>query len=214
MADLSMRTDLTTIKMVEAGSTGEAICGIGAIALAVLSIIGILPYELTSIAAIGIGAGLLIEGSAIAIRESEILKESMGINSNSVLTGGISAEIIGGLAGVALGVLALVGIATTTLLPVAAIVFGATLLLGSRATSRMDYLRAKSGNTGSKSSAMLRSATGGDLLLGLGSIVLGILELVGVGGNPILLSEIAILTIAVAELWNGSAIFSKMYNLK
>jgi hypothetical protein len=97
----------------------EAIAGVGAIVLAILGLTRILPHYMAAIGTIVVGAAL-VEGSALGIRSRRV---------SSALAGQPSAEVLAGAAGVVLGVLALLGLSELVLLPVAVIVFGASLLI-------------------------------------------------------------------------------------
>lgn len=97
----------------------EAIAGVGAIVLAILGLTRILPHYMAAIGTIVVG-GALVEGSALGVRSRRV---------SSALQGQPSAEVLAGAAGVVLGVLALLGMAELVLLPVAVIVFGASLLI-------------------------------------------------------------------------------------
>jgi hypothetical protein len=74
---------------------------------------------MAAIGTIVVGAAL-VEGSALGIRSRRV---------SSALAGQPSAEVLAGAAGVVLGVLALLGLSELVLLPVAVIVFGASLLI-------------------------------------------------------------------------------------
>jgi hypothetical protein len=97
----------------------EAIAGVGAIVLAILGLTRIMPHYMAAIGTIVVG-GALVEGSALGVRSRRV---------SSALQGQPSAEVLAGAAGVVLGVLALLGMAELVLLPVAVIVFGASLLI-------------------------------------------------------------------------------------
>lgn len=97
----------------------EAIAGVGAIILAILGLTQILPRYMAAIGTVVVGAAL-VEGSALGVRSRRV---------SSALQGQPSAEVLAGAAGVVLGVLALLGMSELVLLPVAVIVFGASLLI-------------------------------------------------------------------------------------
>lgn len=97
----------------------EAIAGVGAIVLAILGLTRILPHYMAAIGTIVVGAAL-VEGSALGMRSRRV---------SAALPGQPSAEVLAGAAGVVLGVLALLGMSELVLLPVAVIVFGASLLI-------------------------------------------------------------------------------------
>src|SRR5690606_29009125 len=123
-----------TAEVVFGGTVAEAIVGAAAVVLAVLGLANIWPGYMASIATIAVGAALLFQGGAVAARYSDLAKRT----GASEIGGGVSAEILGGAAGIALGVLALLNIMPATLTPVAIIVFGGALIIGSAATARLN----------------------------------------------------------------------------
>jgi hypothetical protein len=113
-------------RLIAGGSMIEAVGGVGALALAILGLAGILPLEFAAIAVICVGAALVFEGGAIGTRFSRLLSATgSGRLGAAELGGGMTAEFLGGAAGLVLGLLALLGVATGILIPVAAIVLGA-----------------------------------------------------------------------------------------
>jgi hypothetical protein len=61
---------------VGAGSSAETTAGLGAIVLALMALVGVLPLILAAIATIASGAGLLLEGAAVTARYSELRLET------------------------------------------------------------------------------------------------------------------------------------------
>lgn len=202
-----------TMKVIARGSTGEAICGLAAVALAILGLAGVLPALLASIAVIVIGAALSLEGGTLAARHSELLSEIGGGDlSNIEIEGGMTTELIGGIAGITLGILALLGVDRLVLLSVSAIVFGGVLLLSSATLSRLNEIQMTSGHRDQSqriADYAVSSAAGAKRFVGLGGITLGILALIGVAAAPVL-TLVAFLAVAVAELISGSAVSGKM----
>lgn len=192
------------------GSTAEAIAGLGAVVLAILALIGLLPVMLTAIATIAIGAGLFLRGMAITSRLNELRHESYAERPLVARRGrgaGVTIEMLGGLACIALGILALLGIQTATLLPIAAIVFGGTLMLTAGMTTRLAELAAWQPSSDLRSREVereaARSTAGVEVLVGIGAVVLGILSLVGITPG-LLLVIIANLAVGAALLLNGA----------
>jgi hypothetical protein len=107
---------------------------------------------------------------------------------------GMAMESLTGAAGVVLGVLALLSAGATTLLPVAAIVYGAGLLAGTGAVVRLENLWVREHAAESWS----ETAAGPGVLIALAGIVLGILGLADF--SPIILSLAAMLSFGVAVL--------------
>jgi len=206
-----------TARVVMGGSSVESLGGIGAMALAILAIVGVLPFYLASIATIAAGAALLVEGGAVAARFSELRFETASRESVQLaeLGGGMTTEMLGGIAGVALGILALVGVAPLTLLSIAVLGFGGTLLIGSGLTARLNnvILHSWSGDERHREIAReaVRTAAGAKVLVGIGSTTLGILALTGV--SPLVLSQAALIGIGATILFGGSSLAGRMSTL-
>lgn len=195
-----------TAEAVFGGTTAEAIVGLGAVVLAIIGLANMWPGYMASIATIAVGAALLFSGGAIAARYSH-LAEEVGAKG---IGGGLSGEILGGAAGIALGILALIGIMPATLTPVAVIVLGATLLIGSAATARLRYLSSlrMSERARNVTREAVEAASGTEVLVGIGAVVLGILALLGYMPRTLVL--VGLLALGAAVLFSGSAVSSRM----
>ncbi len=198
-----------TAEVVFGGSTAEAIVGAGAVIMAVIGLTNMWPAYMAPIATIAVGAAVLFEGGAIAARYSH-LAASVGARE---LGGGLSGELIGGAAGVVLGILALLEVGPPTLMPIAIIVLGATLLIGSSATARLRFL--SSSTMSDRARAVTREAiemaSGTEVLIGLSAIILGILALLGFMPGTLVL--VALLALGVSVLFSGSAVSSRMFGI-
>ena len=156
----------------------------------------------------------MLEGAAIARQFSRLLAEAREIDSSS-LGGGITAEYLAGIAGIALGILSLANISPLILAPIAAIIFGGALIMGSGITSRLNTMAIHQ----KEENAMIRqvsreaisAAANIRVLIGIGAATLGILSLVGL--SPILLTIIAVLGIGFSDLLSGTAITGRMISL-
>src|SRR5262249_54912297 len=130
-----------SIKVVAGGSITEAICGAATGGLTILGLAGVLPGAMASIATIALGVALLAEGGAIPAPYSRVIREGTPEwEARAEIGGGMGAEFLAGGAGVVLGILGLLGIGTATLVPIAVIVFGGALLLGSGVTADLGTL--------------------------------------------------------------------------
>ena len=170
------------------------------------------PY-MAAIAAILVGIALLFEGGAVGSRFSSLASETSGGRLGTLeLGGGMTAEFLGGVAGIVLGILSLMGVYSMVLIPVAAIVFGGALLLGSGVTSRLNDLQIERAcdreETRHVARAAVRSATGIQVLIGLGSVVLGILAVIGI--VPMILGLVALLGVGFSNMLSGSAVSGRM----
>jgi hypothetical protein len=193
------------------GSVVEAVLGILCAALAVIALFGLVPVTLAAIATIGLGAALLFEGGAIASRYEKIIADEVRSERRAAgsLGSGMAAESVGGIAGIVLGILALVGVVPMVLIPVAAIVFGMAVVFGAGATSGFNALVWQ--DSLDKNDRMLqvahqagRAASGGDVLLGFGAAVLGVLALITIAPHVLVL--VALLVVSTAALINGVAV--------
>jgi hypothetical protein len=181
-------------------SIAEAIGGIAAVILAVIGLAGILPNLLASIVTIVIGAGILVEGWAIGSSCRQLSPAGTAPGQDRGLSGTLTAEFLGGIAGIVLGILALFRMVPDTLLAVALLVFGATLLLSSLAASQA-FWRSNSVTSGSTQSwwaGATPTAHSGQMLVGLGAVVLGILAVIGL--TPMTLILVGQLSLAAVML--------------
>ncbi len=194
--------DETTYKAVTAGSVIEALGGIGVVALSIIGLAGIIPEQMAAIAAIAFGVALAAEGAAVAARFTQLSRAADKLQEME-LGDSVGSELLGGLAGGVLGILALIGIAPTTLTAVAAIVFGASILLGAGIASRMKSMTQPTGNHPVLSET-LAAAVGAEVLVGVAAIILGILAVVGV--TPMTLTLVALLSLGSAALIQGTAL--------
>ncbi len=112
------------------GLLTEGAAGIAVIVLTVIALAGISTGALTSIAAIVIGVGLLVQAFNSAAEEARVTTPDASLGAQGIaLAWEVMADCMCGLTGIVLGVLALVGINAAHLLPAAVIVFGGSLLL-------------------------------------------------------------------------------------
>jgi hypothetical protein len=203
----------TSMELIAGGSIAETIGGAATCVLAIVGLSGILSADLAAVATIAAGAALALEGTSILTRYTELLQEIRADASGEIaLGGGMSAESLGGFAVITLGVLALIGVTSTALMSVALIVLGGSLLLSSTATSRLNSLRIAQHRHDEVFRAVAReavsAASGAQVLLGMGGIVLGILAVVGI--DPLTLVLIGLLATGFSVLLSGTAVGGKM----
>jgi hypothetical protein len=207
----------TSAEVLSGGSLAEAVCGIGAVVLAIVALAGILNIYLGAVAVIVVGAGLLLEGAAIGMRFSKLMNEIVGPRfSMSELGGGLTAEFLAGAAGIVLGILALLGVAPLTLLSVVAIIFGAAMVLGAGATASLNSLIVEHHYRTHEvarrlAGAMVSGASGAQILVGLAAIILGIIALTGV--HALTLSLVAFLAVGAVVAISGLALSSKLLEM-
>jgi hypothetical protein len=187
--------------------TTELLLAIGTMVLSILGIVGVFPSYMAAIAVIGLGTILLFQSGNVVLHYTELVREAGAINvvSASVVSRGIMAEFLAGLASIVLGVLALLGIVPMTLLSVAVIIYGGTLMLTSGESIWLNSLVAKD-------NAVLRelmhcmslAAAGAQILAGVAALVLGILGVVGIA--PIIMVLVALLATGTSVLLRSSAL--------
>ncbi|APR80023.1 Hypothetical protein A7982_05370 [Minicystis rosea] len=199
-------------KVVAGGSITEALCGVAVVVLSIIALAGNSPGFLASIATIVLGVALVAQGGSIASRYRQLLHDvtAYGSDARAELGGGMGAEIIGGAAGIVLGILALIGVGTGVLLPIAVIVFGGSLLLGSSSTVDLSMMGVPVQHE--RFAHVTRQASlatsGMQALVGISAVVLGILALVGL--DTVVLTLVALLVLGGAVLLSGSAVSSRM----
>lgn len=214
----SARSELeqeSSAKVVAGGSIAEALCGAATVVLAIIALAGALPRVFAPIATIVLGVALVARGGAVAARFRELLSEASPFDRSArvELGGGMGAELIGGVAGIVLGILGLIGIVPTVLSAIAVMVFGVTLLLGSRETAELGSL----GESGTHqhfahvAHEAAKAAAGTQALAGASAIVLGILALVGF--VPVVLTLVALLVLGAAVLLSSTAVSSRMVSV-
>ncbi len=163
----------------------EAVGALATIALAIVGLAGVFSNTMAAIATIVIGASVLSEAGAFGATMFTRVGASAVTTTEASNNGGLSADLLGGIAGIVLGILALLGVAQVTLLAVAVLIFGATFLLSSLAFANTNF------------------NSGGQLLVGLAGIVLGILAVIGLDQMTLVL--VGLLSLGVAALFSGSS---------
>jgi hypothetical protein len=190
------------------GSIVEVLTGGGAIVLPILALLGVLPLSFAAIAFVAIGAGLMMQGGELRALRS--------YGERGEVAGGMSADIVGGAVVGALGVLSLFRLMPMTLLPLAAIVAGASLVLGAGASARLARPRPGSLATDEANRQFLRESVGapvnGDVLVGLAAVTLGILVIGGIGPGPLHLRLVLVAALALGAglFLNGTAVGERM----
>ncbi len=206
------------IGVLGAGSLIGALGAAGAVVLSILGLAGALPFYMVTVATIVLGAAMLLEGGAIAARYDHLVRRltPAGEPVPSVdVAGGMSAESLAGIAGVTLGVLSLLGIYPGILEPVAVIVLGAGLLFASSAVSRLNAFASEYFVTHDLTRRVMResvqASVGGEVLFGIGAVVLGILALLGF--DPLLLTLVGLLAVGFAAMLSGSAVGARVFGI-
>jgi hypothetical protein len=196
-----------------AGTGTESIGGAAAVVLAILGLAGIEPTYMVAIATIVVGAALIVEGAAMMAKQAEmVVGTGAGVGERMEGGSGLTAEFLGGAAGIVLAILALVHIYPTVLLAVAALVFGASLLLGAGLTARVRTFEFQPASEHAVPREVGREAavagTGAQALVALAAVVLGILALVHIA--PEVLTLVAMLILGASVLLSGSTMTTRM----
>jgi len=202
--------DRRTMQIFTGGSTVETIGGFTAAILALIGLTGYRQIYMLGVASIATGMALLAHGGSIVSRWQEVLRRIEGDRfDRSELIGGVGTEMFGGAVGVVLGILAIANVRPFTLLPVAAIVFGGSLLLGGAAQPEMEELVPDYDARHRRITRNAIHASGGVMVLvGIAASVLGILSLLEVG--PVLTLPLAgMLAIGIALVLAGGALTAR-----
>jgi hypothetical protein len=199
-------------KVATGGWAAEAVGGIAAIVLSIIGLAGGFQATMAAISVILIGASLFIAGGATAASYRQLIARLEGSSAGTTDFGeAMTVEFLAGIAGIALGILALLGISATVLVSAAVIVFGSAFLLGSGAAANLNSWSASLQYTRDETRQMVRQATGtgigGQVLLGMAAIVLGILAVLNI--NSMVLNLVALLCLGVAVLLSGTVFGSK-----
>ncbi len=175
-----------------------------------IGLAAIYPAYMVPIAILTTASAMIFKSSGIASRLSQLVRETGGGSaSKAELEGGMSAELLAGFAGIALGILVLIGFIPATLSAVAVIVFGGALLFGGGETFRVSHLgRYPEDRAEYVSRLMAESASGGESLVGIAAVVLGILALVGI--QPAMLVLVGLLSLGGAMLLSGTTVTMRM----
>jgi hypothetical protein len=167
------------------GLLTEGAAGIAVIVLAIIALAGVSAEALTSIAAIVIGVGLMVQAFNSAAEHSKMMTANAATSAHAAADfgGDVMVDCMCGLTGIVLGILALVGMNAAHLLPPALIVFGGALLVSGAVSARPRTLAMSGSGSEAMSVTYQGSAAAGgmEILIGLAAIVLGILSLLTTG---------------------------------
>ncbi|HBG25527.1 MAG: hypothetical protein A2Y10_05265 [Planctomycetes bacterium GWF2_41_51] len=164
----------------------------------VLSIIGLANYSLlaSAVAVIMLAIVFLLEGGTMV----RFFQMSNRKRESGMQTVELSAEVIGGVAGLVLGILALIGYIPVTLIAIAAIIYGAALILGSAFAPTLS----------SAGAGVDRQSTF-EILIGVAGLTLGILAILDI--NPLVLSLIAIIILSLGAFMTETTLKNKVSRL-
>ena len=168
------------------GSLTEGIGALATIILAIIGLAGVFADIVAPVAAIVIGAVFLMEGmsASAAIRR----QNSHGTKRVPGMANGVTAGFRTGPAA-----------SPDVLLAVAVLAYGAALLVGSGTISRLTMAQ--------DSFSAAAATSSGSMLVGLASVVLGILAIIGL--VPITLVLVGLLCLGSGALFSGSSLNSE-----
>jgi hypothetical protein len=185
-----------------AGSTlsvPERLGAVGTIILAILGLAGIYSNIVACVAAIVIGGVFLTEGMMASAAVRHLHSHASG-RQTVELGSGMHAGFFAGLAGIVLGILSFFRANPNPLLAVAVLVFGTALLLGGGGAWRLISMVQ---SPGEETQTSVSTGSGG-LFLGLATIVLGILALIGL--VPMTLVLVGLLCLGAGGLFSGPSL--------
>jgi len=203
----------------EAGELGLMVATMpAALALVVLGILALAKIDPWMLIAIGvIIAGIMVASDSAAISQkiasALAANEAHRINA-AELPAGLGAGVLGGIAGVVLGILAILGVASQTLIAVAIIVYGASVLLDFAARAQLQALRMTRADT-PEHSARLALATASSTrtaaaFTAVGLVALGIIALAGLAGE--VLTAVALLGLGAYVLLEEGSVAGHLMN--
>lgn len=208
-----MQEEKRSLRTILGGSLTESFFGGATIVLALMGLSGIMPELMLPVATITMGAAFLFESGSISMRFSRLFARTSADPIEKFDFGlGLTAEFVGGVTGVVLGVTALMQISPEVLVPVAVMVYGGTLILGSSVPVRLNELEfggsEESARLGKIAREAMFAASGADIILGFSAMVLGIVAL----AEPVwgTLSLVALLVIGVSGFLDGAAITTRL----
>jgi len=211
-----LREDRRAVETILGGTVGGGIIAVAGVVLAIIGLAGTYPRWLLGAATIAVGISFLIEGAAIASRLAELVHESTkGRVEMSELGSGVTGETLAGIVGIVLGVLGSLNVYPEVLLPVAAIVYGAGLILGAGANVRINELVMVHREDEAAARFAIRQAilamTGLQVFVGLAAVTLGIIA--SGSAYPITLSLVAMLLVSGAFVLSDTAIASRLLSV-
>jgi hypothetical protein len=201
------------MSLVVAGATAASFWGIGALVLSIFGLSGVAVDYLLPVVGIVAGAAFLTLGGVIAAWGRMFrFSEHETTRDRIVVSSGVAAVLTAGIAAIVLSVLNLVLLGDVRFVAIAVMAMGVGLLLHSglmrrvsRFTNYVTYYKVEGRQpSGSIAINALSLAPLRDFLLGLGSLVLGILAILNI--VPVVLGFVALLALGGAVTLTVSTI--------
>lgn len=213
----SRYSDKPMLEIETTGTVAEAALGIAAIVLAIVGLARGSAF-FGAIAAIILGAALLVQGGAVGAEYSKLLSTRItgGTLGAIELGGGMTVEVLAGAAIVVLGILALLGFSPETLLAAGAIAVGASMILATGGLQRLNTLKVQAAGLSDMAQGVTEGAVAAALtaqvLCGGAAVVLGILALT-VSGYSAELMLVALLVLGATSAASGTALTGRLLRL-
>jgi hypothetical protein len=189
--------------VISGGATMELTCALAAVVLAIIGLCGPGPRYMAGVGAIAIGLGLVVGGGAPAARWEREARRARRVQK-AELAGGLGTEVLAGLAGIVCAAIGLANYAPQILLPIAILVLGLGHVLGSAVQPLVaSFVVDRDPEFDHKTRVMAESTIGPMAFVGIGSMVLGVLGLIGI--VPLSLVLVATLAMGCALLFAGAA---------
>ena len=173
------------------GSVTEGIGALAVVILAILGLVGVLTNVLAAIATVV--TGLIFLGDSMLARSAG---RALNAEGTPRMGAGVSGAFLGGITGIVLGIVSFFHPMPARFIAVAVLLFGATLFLSGRTLSHLNSLL----RPAERQEASL-PASSGDIIMGLAVTVLGILAAIGLA--PMTLALVGLLGLGIAALFGG-----------
>lgn len=206
--------DRESAEVISGGSSIAALCGLIALVFSILGLNGVMTFMTSVVAVLAASVSLIFEGGVIAARIQQVRFSVATVDRDkgeAATDIGISVELIGGIAALVLGILVVMHIAVFTLLSIAVMVLGGAILLGS--AGMYEVIQVPSQDTSQQwrtNQRVAASATGIDIMIGNAAFILGLLGVLGVGGDPMMLILTALLIVGLAEFITDTSVAARM----
>lgn len=186
--------------------------GAAAVVLAILGLANVSPMYMASTAILTVAAALAFQGIAVGSCYSRAVHESGGKHAVIDIRTGLTAEFLAGTVCLILGALGLMGVETRILAAVSAIVLGSGVLLGAGIANRVAHFANQHSLRYTFFENMVAdavtAASGAEVLVGGGAIVLGVITLVGTLSYTLPL--VALLALGASTLITSAAVAGKV----
>jgi hypothetical protein len=198
------------------GSVVGMVAGALAVILAIIGLSGVHSLGMVAVSVIVVGLALLVESGIMGAEYSNLLAHVGKDNITRMEVGaGLGVEGVAGVVAVIFGVLALSGVNPGAMVAIGTLLLGVGVMFASRLHDRIRSMRidptVERDEMDRVTRELLGTATGAQVLVGLGAVILAILALVGFA--PITLTLVAVLAIGASILIGGAMLGSHFWFL-